>query len=125
MPIWQTITTHSEPGLAQDTINQLYSISSIEALNSFQQKSYIHRLQGILDTENGNYSAAKEHLLKSIEYVNNDPGEAYYGPSYIAISEVALANLFYHTGEYGKCREHHGKNVVSYSKSGETVLYKL
>lgn len=97
--------THSEPGLAQDTINRLYAICNIDELNSFQQKSYIHRLQGILDTESGNYIEGEEHLLKSIEYANDDPGEAYYRPSYIAISEVALANLFYHTQEYDKCRE--------------------
>lgn len=97
--------THSEIGLAQDSLDQLYSITDVEYLNSFQQKSYICRLQGIFDTKNGNYTEAEDQLLKSIEYVNNDPGEAFYGLSYIAISEVALANLYYQTGEYDKCRE--------------------
>ncbi len=97
--------THSEMGLAQETLNSLYSITSIDDLNSFQQKSYICRLQGIFDSQNGNYSAAKEQLLKSIDYVNSDPGLMLYGPSYIAISEVALANVYYQTGEYDKCRE--------------------
>lgn len=97
--------THSEVGLAQDSLNRLYSLTSVEALNSFQQKSYICRLQGILDIKNGNYAAAEEQLLKSISYVYEDPDEALYGPSYIAISEVALANLYYHTEKYDICRE--------------------
>ncbi len=97
--------THSEVGVAQDSLNQLYSLTGVESINSFQQKSYICRLQGILDIKNGNYTEAEEQLLKSIAYVNSDTDEALYGPSYIAISEVALANLYYHTKEYDKCRE--------------------
>lgn len=97
--------THSETNLAQDSLNRLYLLTDVDELNSFQNKSYICRLQGILDTQNGNYEDAEAQLVKSIEYVNADTDEALYGMSYIAISEVALANLYYHTGEYDKCRE--------------------
>lgn len=96
---------HSDSSLAQDTLNQLYALTSIDDIDNFQQKSYLHRLQGILDTVNGDYDIAQEHLLRSLEEVGNDPGPALYGPSYIAISEVNLAALYYKTGEYDKCLE--------------------
>lgn len=105
--------THSEIGLAQDSLNRLYSLTSVEDLNSFQNKSYICRLQGILDIRNGKYTEAEDQLFKSIAYVYDDPDEALYGQSYIAISEVALANLYYQKGDYDKCRELVDKYVES------------
>lgn len=94
---------HSENGLAQQILDDLYSHVDIETLSSGQVISYIYRLQGILDTNAGNYEKAYAEIQKAEEFIYKDGDSASYVPAYEAITDIVLANYYYNVGEYDAC----------------------
>lgn len=97
--------THSESDMAQSMLDRIYSQTNVDNLERGQIKSYIYRLQALINIENEDYDNAFSNLEKASSYIYEDEDSIYYGKSYEAITNVALAKCYFKTNQYDKCRE--------------------
>ncbi len=82
---------------AQDSMAELYEITSIENIKDNQVRSYAYRLRGILKFRNKQYFAAEQDFLKAQNAIANS-NTGIYEEAYTAMNEVNLAKVYYFEG---------------------------
>ncbi len=89
---------------ADEMMDKALSISDFGDIENLQVKSYAFRLQAVLETAKGNFKEAEELLNKSYEALP-EPDADVYVPSYIAINDIAMANIYVHTNRLDECEK--------------------
>lgn len=89
---------------AQRVVDSAMEIEPFDAIENLQVRSYAYRIQGILMTFRGEYEEAEENLQKALDVVAmSDTG--IFEDSYVSITEVWLARLYFETGRREECEQ--------------------